>query len=44
VEALKSREHTAQALDEIKGGLWGRIKGFFLRSDKTLNQSQNNQK
>jgi hypothetical protein len=29
VEALKSREHTAQTLDEIRGGLWGRIKGIF---------------
>jgi hypothetical protein len=30
VEALKSREHTAQTLDEIKGGLWGKIKRAFI--------------
>ncbi|WP_447965332.1 AsmA family protein [Nitrospira sp. Ecomares 2.1] len=29
VEAMKSRQHTAQALDEIKGGLWGSIKRAF---------------
>lgn len=35
VEALKSREHTAQTLDEIKGGLWGRIKGIFSSPPKS---------
>ncbi len=29
VEALKGRQQTAQALDEIKGGLWGKIKRAF---------------
>ncbi|MDR4462443.1 MAG: AsmA family protein [Nitrospirales bacterium] len=29
VAAMKSRQHTAQALDEIKGGLWGSIKRAF---------------
>jgi hypothetical protein len=29
VEALKGRQQTAQALDEIKGGLWGKIKRVF---------------
>ncbi|HSF11194.1 MAG TPA: AsmA family protein [Nitrospirales bacterium] len=29
VEALKGRPQTAQALDEIKGGLWGKIKRAF---------------
>jgi hypothetical protein len=43
VEALKSREHTAQTLDEIKGGLWGRIKGIFSNSDKSSDQSSDNQ-
>lgn len=35
VEAMKSRQHTTQALDEIKGGLWGRIKGIFSNSGKS---------
>ncbi|MEO6203684.1 MAG: hypothetical protein ABIU05_27390, partial [Nitrospirales bacterium] len=26
VEAMKSRQHTAQAIEDIKGGLWGKIK------------------
>jgi hypothetical protein len=43
VEALKSRERTAQTLDEIKGGLWGRIKGIFLNSDKSSDQFPDNQ-
>jgi uncharacterized protein involved in outer membrane biogenesis len=43
VEALKSREHTAQTLDEIKGGLWGRIKGIFSNSNKSSDPSPDNQ-
>ncbi|MDT3776735.1 AsmA-like C-terminal region-containing protein [Nitrospira sp. MA-1] len=35
VEALKGRQQTAQALDEIKGGLWGRIKGIFSSPRKS---------
>ena len=26
VEAMKSRHHTALAIEELKGGLWGKIK------------------
>ncbi|MBA3965638.1 MAG: hypothetical protein H0X47_07670 [Nitrospirales bacterium] len=26
VEAMKSRQHTTQAIEDIKGGLWGKIK------------------
>jgi len=29
VEAMKGRPQTVQALDEIKSGLWGKIKRFF---------------
>ena len=29
IEALKGRDHTARALDDIKGGLWGKIKKTF---------------
>ncbi len=29
VEALKGRQQTAQALEDIKGGLWGKIKRAF---------------
>lgn len=29
VEAMKSRHHTALAIEELKGGLWGKIKKAF---------------
>ena len=29
IEALKGQDHTARALDDIKGGLWGKIKKTF---------------
>lgn len=31
VKALKGRDHTAQALDDVKGGLWGKIKKTFSK-------------
>ena len=34
VEAMKDREHSVQALDEIKGGLWGKIKRIFSSPEK----------
>ena len=43
VEALKSRENTVQTLDEIKGGLWGRIKGIFSNPGKSSDQFSGNQ-
>ena len=29
VEAMKSRSHTARAIEDMKGGLWGKIKKAF---------------
>lgn len=43
VEALKSRERTAQTLDEIKGGLWGKIKRIFSSPDKSSGPSPDNE-
>jgi uncharacterized protein involved in outer membrane biogenesis len=43
VEALKSREHTVQALDEIKGGLWRRLKRIFSKSGETSDRFPDNQ-
>ncbi|GJL60816.1 MAG: hypothetical protein NPIRA03_36730 [Nitrospirales bacterium] len=41
VEALKGRQQTAQALDEIKGGLWGKIKRAFSNLGGSSKSSSN---
>ena len=41
VEALKGRQQTAQALDEIKGGLWGKIKRVFSNLGGSSESSSN---
>lgn len=41
VEALKGRQQTAQALDEIKGGLWGKIKRAFSNFGGASKSSSN---
>ena len=35
VEAMKSRHHTVQTIEDIKGGLWGKIKKAFIKSGES---------